>query len=100
MIGVETHAARIRFAQQRVQHVARSVGIGEELAARLFVQPDTKLLEERDRVSDGESAQDAANDRSRAAPEVGFVDRDVGDVATRAATDQDLRARLLRAVEE
>ena len=86
--------------QQRVQHVARLVGVGKELAARLFVQRQAEIAEERDGLLDRERAQHAADDRPLAAPEVGLGDDGVRDVAAAAAADEDLGARLEGAVEQ
>ena len=100
MAGAELDAARVRFAEQRVEHVARAIGIGEQLAAGLFVEPDADPLEERDRVGNREGAQDPADNRSLSTPEVGVGHRRVRDVAPGAAADEDFRARLSGAVEE
>ena len=91
---------RSRLAQQRVEHVARAVGVGKQLAAGLLVQRDADLAEERDRLADGERAQHAPDDRGLAAPEIALGDDGVGHVAARSAADEDLRAGRARAVEE
>ena len=83
-----------------VEHIARAVGVGKQLAAGFFVQADADLAEERDRVADREGAQHAADDRRLAAPEIALGDGGVRDVAARSAADEDLRARRARAVEQ
>ena len=93
-------AGAIAFAQQRVEHVAGAVRVGKELAVRFLVQGDADVAKEGDRVGDRKRAQHAADDRRTAAPEITLGDDDVGDVAARAAADEDFRARALRAVEQ
>ena len=60
---------------------------------------DADLAEESDRRIDGERAQDAADDRGPAAPEVALRDDPVGDVAARTAADEDFCAGRARAIE-
>jgi hypothetical protein len=89
-----------RFAEQRVEHVARPVAVGEQLAAGFLVERNADLAEEGDRVANRKRAQHAPHNRRRSAPEVVFADRDVGDVAAATAADQNLRARRACAVED
>ena len=48
MAGLERRAGAVGFAQQRVEHVARAIGVGKQLAAGLLVEADADLAEERD----------------------------------------------------
>ena len=80
-------------AKKRVEHVARAVGIGKELAVSFFVERDAQLAEERDCLLDGKRAQNLAHDRLAAAPEVCLGHHGVGDIAAAAAADQDFRAQ-------
>src|SRR2546428_634319 len=89
-----------QLAEQRVEHVARSIRVGEQLAVALLVKRDADFAEEGDRLVDGKRAEDAPDDRRSAAPEIAFGDVDVGDVAARSAADQDFCAGFLRAVED
>ena len=47
--GLERRADAAGFPQQRVEHVARSIGVGKQLAAGLLVEADADLAEERRR---------------------------------------------------
>ena len=58
------------------------------------------VAEKRDGVGDGEAPQHTADDCAAAAPEVGLGDYRVGDVAARAAADENFRAETARAVEQ
>src|SRR5437763_7795696 len=89
-----------QLAEQRVEHVARSIRVGEQLAVALLVKRDADFAEEGDRLVDGKRAEDAPDDRRSAAPEIAFGDVDVGHVAARSAADHDFCAGFLRAVED
>src|SRR6185312_763163 len=64
------------------------------------MQPDADLSEERDRFLDGQSAEDAADDRSPSAVEVRVGDDGVRHVAASAAADENLGAGAAGAVEK
>lgn len=96
----QLHAHALRSPQQRLEHIARAVGVGEELAPRLAVQRDTDVGEEPDSGWNGEVPEHPAHDGRAAAVEVALADRLVGDVAARAAADEDLGADAGRAVEK
>src|SRR5450755_6794 len=100
MVSMELGADSVGFFEQRLQDVARSIGVGKELSIRFRMEADADLREERDRVRDWKPAENAANDGSFAAPEVAFRHGDVRDVAARAAADQDFCARLFCPIEE
>ena len=59
----------------------------------------TPSSQKGDRFADGQGAQDLANDGG-AAPEVAVRDNRIGDVAARAAADENLRAGSFCGVEE
>ena len=73
---------------------------GNSLPSASSCSPTPMFAEERDGVVNRQRAKDAANDRAPAAPEVGVGDDGIGDVAPRAAADEDLGAGPLRAVEQ
>src|SRR5437762_3480344 len=100
LAGVELRADAARFAQQRLQHVARATRDRKQLAAGFLAEAHADLVEEPNGVGNRKRAQHAADDRRRAAPEVAFADRRVGDVAAAAAADEDLRAGGARALEQ
>src|SRR5712692_101657 len=100
MTGGERRATRGRLAQERVEHVARAVGVRKQLAARFLVQPHAEIAKETDRVVDRKGAQHIADDRSRAAPEILIRDDGVGDVAARTAADQNFCAGPPGALEQ
>jgi hypothetical protein len=89
-----------RVAQQRIEHVARSIRVGEQLAIGFLVESDADVAKEGDGILRGKRAKDAA-DRGRApAPEIGIGHARVGDVAARSAADEYFCAGLLRTFEE
>src|SRR6185295_10281438 len=96
----DDRTASPRFVEQRVEHVARPIGIRKEFAAGFFVERHADLAEERDGVGDRERPENAADDRRRPAPEIAFGDRRIRDVAAAAAADQNLGAGRARAVED
>ena len=98
--GLERGAGASGFAQQRVEHVARSVGVGKQLAAGFLVKADAELAEERDGVTRRERAEDAADDRRRPPQKSRVGDARVGDVAARPAADEDFRAGLSGALQQ
>ena len=100
MIAAQRRAAAVELAQQRVEHVARSIGVGKQFSVRLFVQRDAKLAKPGCGGWRGKRTQDPANDGRAPAVEIAFGDLDVGDVAARAAADEDLRAWPARAFED
>src|SRR5688500_18930420 len=100
MAGEQKDPARQRLPEQRLEHVARTIRVGEQLAVRLFMKLDAELAEERDRFADREAAKHTADDGSRPAPEVRLGDDGVRDVAARPAADKDLCARSSGALEE
>lgn len=81
------------FVEKGVEHITRSIGIREELAVRLFVERNPKRAKPVDDLAGGKRFEDSADDGRAAAVEVAFGDRDIRDVAARAAADQNLRAR-------
>jgi hypothetical protein len=87
------------FTNQRIEHVAGAMRIGEELAVGFLVQRDAEPGEEGDRVGDGQAAQHLSNDAAPSAPEIAIENRAVGDVAAAAAADEDFRAWLPGAIE-
>ena len=96
----ELCAGGLALTEQGIEHVPRTIGIGEQLAAGLFMQRHADLTEERDRLAHGKRAQHAPDGRGRAAPEIALGDDGVGHVAAGSAADKDLRAGSARAVEE
>ena len=82
--------ARVALAQQarRGRRATRFVS-GNSLPSASSCSGDADLAEERDRVGDRKRAQHAADDRRPAAPEIALGDDGVGDVAARAAADED-----------
>ena len=99
-VGGELGAGALRLVEQRAQDVARLLAVRKQLAVRFFVQADADGPEEFDRVANRQRAENPANDRPAAAPEIGVRHDGVGDVASRAAAHEDLRARPLRAFEQ
>jgi hypothetical protein len=88
------------FVEERIEDVTGALAVWEQLAVGLFVQSDADLLEKVDGVADWKSAQDAADQRPPASPEIGVRHGDIGDVAARAAADENFRARPPGAVKE
>ena len=89
---------RAGLGQERVEHGPRAVGIRKKLAVLLFVQLHAKCLEECRGALGGKCAKHVANDARGTAPEITLGHDTVGDVAARAAADQDLCADLRRAI--
>ena len=100
MVAHHLASAARELVQKRIEHISRPIAVREQLAARLFVQRHPDVAEKRHRLGDGESPEDRTDDGGTAATEVGFADDGVGDVASRAAAHEDLRARTSCAVEE
>jgi len=89
----EQHATPVGLVQRRLQDDARAVRIREELPVILLVQRDADFTEEGDRLVDAVRLPDSAEEVRRGATEVGLRHRGVGDAASRAAADQNLRPR-------
>ena len=87
------------LSQQRIEHRASPIRIGEQLAVLFLVERDAQLLEERGGAGRGKRAQHVPHDARRPAPEVVLRHGAVGDVAAGAAADQDLRADVGGAVQ-
>src|SRR5581483_3806143 len=98
MIRDDRGAESRRLAEERVEHVARSVRVGEEFAVGLFVERHAEVTEELRGAGGRKRPQHATDDGRAAAPEIPFGDDRVGDVAARAAADEDLRAGARGAV--
>ncbi len=91
--AVQPFDAELRtFREQRLQHIARPVRVGKQLAVRLFVQGHAEVGEELHGLRHWQRAQHLADGRARTAVEVALRNRGVGDVAAAAAAHQDLRA--------
>ena len=99
-VGGELGAVTLRLVEQRAQDVARLLAVRKQLAVRFFVQADADSPEEFDGVANRQRAENPANDRPPAAPEIGVCDDGVGDVAPRTAAHEDLGARPFRAFEQ
>ena len=90
---------RAASVEQRIEHRARPIRVRKELAVFFFVQADTQLLEKCRGAFGWKRAQHVAHDARRAAPEIALGDLSIGDVAARAAADQNLGADAACAVE-
>ena len=91
VVDQQSAAGVVERAQQRVQHVARAVAVGEELAVGFLVQGNVQLLKESNGIIRGECVKHSFDQGSASAPEVGLGDDPVRHVAASAAADQDLR---------
>jgi hypothetical protein len=100
VIGEERRAEPIGLANEGVEHVARAVGVGKQLSVVLFVEGDAQLAKEGDGVGDGKGSEDAPDNRRSATPEISLADGGVGDVAARAAADQNLGAGTFGSLEQ
>jgi hypothetical protein len=89
----ELHTASSAFVEERVEHVARAVGVREELAMCLLVKRDPERGEPSNDITRRKRFEDLSDDCSVATIEVALADRDICDVAARPATDENLRAR-------
>ena len=65
MIGEQRGAGVADAAQQRVEHVARAVAVGKQLAVGFFVQRNVQLSKETDGVVGRERAQHSLDQRAR-----------------------------------
>jgi hypothetical protein len=88
----ELHSASSAFVEERVEYVARAVGVREELAMCLFVKRDPERGEPSDDIARRKRFEDLSDDSCVATVEVPLADRDIRDVAARAAADENLRA--------
>ena len=84
----------IGFTKQRVEHVARSIAVGKQLAAGLFVKRHAELPEKHNCLVHRKRLQHAPHDGRSPAPEVPLGDDRVGDVAAGAAAHENFRARF------
>ena len=76
-------AGQPRFPQQRVEHVARAIGVGKQLAAGLLVQADADLAEERDGGTRRNARRMRRTMRRASAQKSASVTMRVRDVAAR-----------------
>ena len=76
------------------------LAVRKQFAVGFFVQADADRAEEFNRVADRKRAENPADDRPPAAPEIGVRHDRVGHVASRAAAHENLRAGALRAFEQ
>lgn len=94
------HAQACAPVEERIQYIARTVGVGKQLAACLLVQRDAQVFEERHRPFDRHRSQHLPDRRPRPSVEVALGHAGVGDVAPSAAADQQLRAGTARSIEQ
>ena len=80
-VGLDADVQPLHFCEQRVEHRARPVRVGKQLAVFFLVHRDAKRLEERRRALGWKRPQHVAHHACRSAPEVTFGDDAVGDVA-------------------
>ena len=90
--GLKTYSRSRAFVEQGVEHIARPVGVGEQLPMRLFVERHTQGREPCDDITRWKGFEDSSDDGGVATVEVVLGDRDIRDVAARSAADQNLRA--------
>src|SRR5215471_632867 len=86
--------------KERLDDAPRAIRVGKQLPARFLVQRDSQIRKEPYGLGNGKGAQDPADDRRAAAPEVGFRHDDVRHIAASAAAHEDLGARPARRFEE
>jgi hypothetical protein len=91
--GLKIHAGSSAFVEQGVEDIARSVGVREELALRLFVKRDPERGEPSDDITRRKRFEDLSDGSWAATIEVALGDRGIRDVAARPAADENLRAR-------